>query len=51
MTQLAGALLLQKLKFFEVMLNIVFNSCGCEKMQNLDLYMQISFFELPNHIY
>ena len=30
-TQVAGGLLLKKLKYFKVMLNI-FNSPGCEKM-------------------
>ena len=37
-TQLAGGLLLKKLECFKVMLNI------------FDWSMQISLFELPNHI-
>ena len=46
-TQLAGGLLLKKLKYFEVMLNIL---AGVKKMQNLDWSMQISLFELLNLI-
>ena len=42
-TQLAGGSLLKKLKYFEIMLNIL-NSRECEKMLNLDCSMQIRFF-------
>ena len=45
----SGGLLLKKLKYFELTLNVL-NFRGSEKMYNLDWFMQISFFELPNHI-
>ena len=50
LTQLAGDVLLKKLKHLEVLLKFL-NSPKCDKLQNLNWPMQISFHELLNHIH
>ena len=41
-TQIVGSVLLKMLRYFQTLRNI-FNFPGCEKLQNVDWSMQISF--------
>ena len=48
-TQLAGGVLLKKLKKIKIMLNIFKFSLGVKIFYSLNMSMQINFHELPNH--